>query len=123
MKKFFGILSGIVLIAGAVVYYLSQRNKNKNSELSQNFETTEPEVNSDDIENTSLATEIVQENEEQLDNTKNAAIGNIYYRHSDAADVIKESVNAIRDNIKESKSVDTELDMISDELDKMLSED
>lgn len=123
MKKFLGILSGIVLIAGAIAYYLSQRKKNKNSESTQHFETTEPEVSSSNIENTTLSTEIVQENEEQLDNTKNSAIGNIYYRHNDAADVIKESVNAIRDNIKESKSIDTEMNLISDELDKMLSED
>lgn len=47
----------------------------------------------------------------------------MYSRHEGAATVMKDSVDTIRENIKVSEKTNDEIDEISSELDKMISED
>lgn len=47
----------------------------------------------------------------------------MYTRHTDVAEVVKSSLEAIRENTKTSKKTDNDIDVISAELDDMLSED
>lgn len=47
----------------------------------------------------------------------------MYSRHEDAATIMSDSVYAIRENIKVSESTNDEIDDVSAELDRMISED
>lgn len=57
------------------------------------------------------------------EDARSSAIGSMYSRHKDATAVMSDSVDAICENIKVPESTNDEIDAVSDELDKMLSED
>jgi hypothetical protein len=53
------------------------------------------------------------------EDVKGSAIGNMYTRHEGVASIIKESIDTIRERVKTNNNID----QVSAELDKMLSED
>lgn len=57
------------------------------------------------------------------EDNKNSAAENAYFRHKAAASIMKDSVEAIRENVKISEGTNNDLDQISEELDKLLSDD
>lgn len=118
MKKLLEIV-GISLIAGAVVYILLSKNKKANN--------TVPKGTSDEntiADSTSLAEKpVVHDNEAGLDEVKASAVGNMYRRHEDAVGIMKESVDSVLENVQIPEGLNNDIDQLSAELDKMLSED
>lgn len=57
------------------------------------------------------------------EDVKGLAIGNMYTRHEGVASIIKESVDTIRERLKISVNTNNNIDQVSAELNKMLSED
>ena len=57
------------------------------------------------------------------EDVKVSSIGSIYSRHEGAAAIMHDSVDAIHENMKVSERTSDEIDDISAELDKMISED
>lgn len=116
MKKAVYIVGAGLVIGGAVAIYLL--SKKETSHTVNNF-SPESEATSEKEE--SLAKPKQQQAE--CGNIKSQTVGSMYTRHSDAADVVKSSVEAIHENIKTSEKTNNNIDVISAELDDMLSED
>lgn len=66
---------------------------------------------------------IIAQDEPVYEDAKSSAIGSMYSRHEAAATIMSDSVDAIRENIKVSERTNDEIDDISAELDRMISED
>lgn len=66
---------------------------------------------------------IIAQDEPVYEDVKSSAIGSMYSRHEGAATVMSDSVDVIRENIKVSEDTNDEIDDISAELDRMISED
>lgn len=121
MKKVIGVI-GVGLILGVAVYVLLNKKEkaNRNSDISPK-ETPEAKTTGGD---TSLVSqEVVHDEETGYEDVKGSAIGNMYTRHEGAASIIKESVDTIRERVKISEDTNNDIDQVSVELDKMLSED
>ena len=73
--------------------------------------------------NESSSDVIITQDEPVYEDVKSSVIGSMYSRHEGAATVMKDSVDTIRENIKVSEKTNDEIDEISSELDKMISED
>lgn len=122
MKKVLYVVgAGLVVGAVAATLYCMNNKKKKVSEeacehkkFDDKFET-ENSGSSKDI--------IIAQNKPVHEDVKSSVIGSMYSRHEGAATVMKDSVDAIRENIKVSEKTNDEIDEISSELDKMISED
>lgn len=122
MKKVLYVV-GAGLVVGAVaatLYYMNNKKKKASEEacghkkFDDKFETENSESSKDII---------IAQDEPVYEDVKSSAIGSMYSRHEDAANVMSDSVDAIRENIKVSEDTNAEIDDISAELDKMISED
>lgn len=118
MKKAVYIVGAGLVIGGAAAIYLL--NKKDTSHTIDNF-SPESEATSEKEE--SLAKPEPKQQQAEYGDIKNQALGNMYTRHTDAAEVVKSSVEAICENTKTSKKTNNDIDAISAELDDMLSED
>ena len=116
MKKVFYII-GVGIVAGTVVataaHFLMCKGK-KGSRL--DHDPGEESVFADDGASTEGS--IIHG-----DTYRNSTIGSMCSRHKDAAIIMNDSVEQIRENIKAFESTNNEIDELSAELDKMLSED
>lgn len=121
MKKILGVI-GVGLILGIAVYVLLNKKEkaNRNAATSPK-ETSEAKTTGGDI--SLVSQEVVHEEEAGYEDVKGSAIGNMYTRHEGAASIIKESVDTIRDRVKISENTNNDIEQVSAELDKMLSED
>lgn len=115
MKKAVYIVGAGLVIGGAAAIYLLSK---KDTSHTVNDFSPESEATSEKEE--SLAK---PEPKAEYGNIKSQAVGSMYTRHTDAADIVKSSVEAIHENIKTSEKTNNYIDVISDELDDMLSED
>lgn len=121
MKKTLCIMGVGLIIGGAAmaIYLLSSQRK----EYDENTECKEPEKKQFPVENMPLTKSVTTQEEPIYENIKSSAIGSMYSRHEDAATIMSDSVEAIRKNAKVSTDINNEIDEVSTELDKMLSED
>ena len=116
MKKVLCVIEA-GLVVGAVAATLYYMNNKKASEeacehkkFDDKFETENSESSKDII---------IAQDEPVYEDVKRS----MYSRHEGAATVMKDSVDTIRENIKVSEKTNDEIDEISSELDKMISED
>ncbi|MBM6859335.1 hypothetical protein H9X78_02325 [Clostridium saudiense] len=121
MTKVLGII-GIGLVAGSVIYVLL----NKKEKTRKNINTQQEEVAEDFSSNNTVS--IINRNHTHCENAefediKASAVGNIYTRHEEATNIIKENVDIILSRTKISEDDNHDLDQISDELDELLREE
>lgn len=122
MKKVLYVV-GAGLVVGAVaatLYWMNNKKKKASEEACEHkkfddkFETENSESSKDVI---------IAQDEPVYEDVKSSAIGSMYSRHEGAATVMRDSVDAIRENNKVSENTNDEIDDISAELDRMISED
>lgn len=118
MKKAVYIVGAGLVIGGAATIYML--NKKRTTHTMNNVY---PESETTSEKEESLAKTEPKQQQAEYGDIKNQAVGNMYTRHTDAAEVVKSSVEAIRENTKTSKKTNNDVDAISAELDDMLSED
>ncbi|WP_029502391.1 hypothetical protein [Lachnoclostridium phytofermentans] len=123
MKKVFYIIGAGLVIGATVataVYLLKNKKKKECGEDYDYKDSAEKRVATDD----ELSTEITPIHDDPgYEDVKSSAIGSMYSRHEGAATIMSDSVEAILENVKISKGTNDEIDEVSAELDKMLSED
>ena len=122
MKKVLYVV-GAGLVAGAVatIFYFWVDKKKKVSEKVDECKNFNDKVEEEKDESSSDV--IITQDEPVYEDVKSSSIGSMYSRHEDAATIMSESVYAIRENIKVSESTNDEIDDVSAELDRMISED
>lgn len=94
----------------------------KKKEYDENTECEEPAKKQSPVEDMSSKNSATTQEEPIYENIKSSAIGSMYSRHEDAANIMRDSVEAIHENVKVSANINNEIDEISAELDKLLSE-
>lgn len=111
---------GLIVSSVAMTIYFFGNKKKEHKECSdlKKYEKKQLSV----VETPPVTTDIAWE-KNIYENVKSAAYENMYLRHGNAADIIKDSAEAICKNIQVSEGIGNEIDKVSDELDKMLSED
>lgn len=122
MKKVLYI-TGAVLVVGAVatMYYSRKNKKNKVSEKDYKYEYCTDIIAEE--KNKPSTEAIIAQDESDYEDVKSFAIESMLSRHEGVTNIISDSVDAIRENIKEYESTNDEIDDISSELDRMISED
>ena len=122
MKKVLYVV-GAGLVAGAVatIFYFWVDKKKKVSEKVDECKNFNDKVEEEKDESSSDV--IITQDEPFYEDVKSSSIGSMYSRHEDAATIMSDSVYAIRENIKVSESTNDEIDDVSAELDRMISED
>lgn len=121
MKKVLFVVGvGVVVGATAATTFYFLNNKKKKNAYGA---AGEYKKSDDKVEKESLTDVIVAQDEPMYEDVKSSAIGSMYSRHKGAATVMSDSVDAIRENIKVSENTNDEIDDISAELDRMISED
>ena len=116
-KAFYFVGTGFVIGAlTATAVYLLKSEKNKECESGNDHKTIGEE-------RTPVDKEILTEAPDVYEEVKSSAIGSMLSRHEDAAAIMRDSIETIRENVKISKDTNDEVDAVSDELDKMLRED
>lgn len=122
MKKVLYVVgAGLILGAVAAIFYFWNNKKKKESEKACEYKNFNDMVADEKDEYSTDV--IIAQDEPVYEKAKRSAIGSIYSRHEDAATIMSDSVDAIRENIKESEYTNDEIDDISAELDRMISED
>lgn len=122
MKKMFYIVgTGLVVGAVATAFYLLNNKKTKECETKHNYKDDDGQSVPEDKE--SLTEVAITQDEPIYEEVKSSAIGNMYFRHESAATIMSDSIDTIRANISVSENTNNEIDEISAELDKMISED
>lgn len=121
MRKALCIIGAGLIIGGtaAIIYLLS--NKKKKHDTCHDFK--EPEKKQSSVMDAPLTRAELTREEPVYENAKKSAIGSMYSRHEGAAAIMRDSVETIHENVKISENTNNEIDKVSAELDKMLSED
>lgn len=121
MKKVLGVI-GVGMILGIAVYVLLNKKEkvNRNANICKKETSGAKTIDGD----TSLISqEVVYDEKTGYEDVKRSAIGNMYTRDEEAASIIKDSVDTIRERVKICEDTNKNIDQVSAELDKMLSED
>lgn len=122
MKKVLYVVgAGLVVGTIAAAFYFWNNKNKKAPEKACEYQNFKDKVEKE--KDKSSTDVIIAPDEPVYEDVKESSIGSIYSRHEDAAAIMHDSVDAIRENIKVSESTSNEIDDISAELDKMLSED
>ena len=122
MKKvLYVVVTGLVVGTVAATFYFWNNKKKKTSEKACEYKNINDMVAEE--KDASTTDVIIAQDESVYEDIKSSAIGNMYSRHEGAATIMSDSVDAIRENIKVSESTNDEIDDISAELDRMISED
>ena len=111
---------GLIIGGSAMTIFLWKKNKNS-CDGRPACKEANPEHSS--VQNTSLIKVTPLQAETTYENIKNSVFGDMYSRHKDAAILIKDSIESIRENTTISARTNDELDEITAELDEMMSED
>lgn len=119
MTKFLCAIGVGLLVASAATatYLLLNKKKTKECDACSNCKISENQEYPKN--NTSVTCTKVVQGAPLYEGLKGSAIGSMYARHVDAASIIKESVEAIRGNVKVSEDINNEIDLLSTELDKI----
>lgn len=114
----------VLYVVGAVVatfYFLNNKKKKNVSEKTCEYKNFDDKV---EEENGESSTDVIISKDEPLyEDVKNSAIGSMHSRHEGAATIMSDSVDVISRNIKAFEIYSDEIDDISVELDRMISED
>lgn len=113
MKKALYLGAGLIIGSAATIYLL---NKTK---VENQFKQSKQDLTTDE----SITKIVLNQEEPVYDDIKNSTIENFYSRHSDATNIMKDSIEVIRENVKVSENTNKEINAISAELDKLLGED
>lgn len=119
MKKVLGIIG---LIAGVAICVQFNKREKRRSKIN-----IRPEKTPDDF-STDNAVAISKRNDAggvkaTFEDVKASAVGNMYNRHQDASNIMKEAVDIICSRSEISADENRDLDQLSEELDKLLSEE
>lgn len=119
MKNTLCIVGASLIIGGVAtaIYLLRKKEYNENPECKDSEKTQSP------VEDMSLSETVPTQETSIYEDIKSSAIGSMYSRHEDATTIMRDSVEAIRENVKISTDTNNEIDEVSAELDEMLSED
>lgn len=98
------------LIIGCIAVAICLLHNRKKKAHDMNWDCEEPES-----EKSSLS-------EPVYDDVKNLSIGSMHLRHDGAATIIRDSIETIHENMEVSENINSEIDDVSVELDKMMSE-
>jgi len=123
MKKVYYIVgAGLVVgtVAATAVYLLSSKKK---KECGSSHDYKDPSEERASADNESSTEFTITQDEPVYEYVKSSAIGSIYSGHKGAATIMSDSIEKIGKNIKVSESTNDEIDGVSAELDRMLSED
>lgn len=122
MKKILYVVgAGLAVSAVAATFYFWNRKKKESSKNTCEYKKSNDNgVEEKDKFSTDA---IIVQDEPAYEDAKSSAIGSMYSRHEGAANIMRDSVDAIRENIKVSERTNNEIDDISAELDRMISED
>lgn len=102
-------------------FYLLYNKKTKTFEVVHKGKDVEDKFKTEINESSKEV--IIAQDEPVYEYVKSSAIRSMYSRHEGVATIMSDSVDAIRENIKVPESTNDEIDEISAELDKMISED
>lgn len=122
MKMVLHLVEVGLIICGiaAAIYLLSNKKKKQND---MHNDCKEPENEEYSADNAPLAAASATQDEFGFEDDKSSAIENMYFRHMDAANAMKDSIETIHENLEVSETANDVIDNISSELDKMLSEE
>lgn len=122
MKKMFGII-GIGLVVGVVAYVIWDKTKNVKKEDSS--VAPDKEGYSDAITEKKMVNVAKEkaEAEEEFVVEKSVVADEITARHEETAKIMKEAVDIICQRNEIAEDENTELELISDELDELLNEE
>lgn len=120
MISFVGAGLAIGAIASVTLYLLNDKKKKKCEVC---CDSDVPVVDKRQSDKDTLTEVTVDRNKPTYAEVKSSAVENMYSRHEEAATIMRDSVEAVRENVSISKDVNDEIDAVSDELEKMLSED
>lgn len=122
MKKVLYVVgAGLVVGTVAATFYFLNNKKKKTSEKAYGYTSFNGKVEEEKDESSIDVT--IAQDEPMYEDVKSSAIGSMYSRHEGAATIMRDSVDAIREYIKVSDHTNDEIDDISAELDRMISED
>ena len=122
MKKILYVVgAGLVVGTVAATFYFLNNKKKKTSEKAYGYTSFNGKVEEEKDESSTDVT--IAQDDPMYEDVKSSAIGSMYSRHEGAATIMSDSVDAIRENIKVSDHTNDEIDDISAELDRMISED
>lgn len=122
MKKILYVVgAGLAVSAVAATFYFWNRKKKESTKNTCEYENS----NDNGVEEKDKFSidVILAQDETAYEDTKSSAVSSIYSRHEGAANIMRDSVDAIRKNIKVPERTNNEIDDISAELDRMISED
>lgn len=120
MKQALCIVGAGLIIGGAAVAIYLLNNKKKHDACLEHKEQEKMQAVVADAPLKEVAS--IQE-EPVYEDVKSSVIESMYSRHEGAAAILRDSVDTIRENLKVPETTNNEIDEVSDELDKMLSED
>lgn len=122
MKRILYVVgAGLIVGAIAATFYWMNNKKKKASKEFCEHKDFDDKVEVKSTESTKDV--IIAQDKPVYEDVKSSAIGSMYSRHGGAATIMSDSVGAIRENIKVSETTNDEINEISAELDKMISED
>ena len=117
-KTLFFVGVGLIASIIAAAYILRDKKKKYND----NRVSKEPKKAIPADEETLVEDHPILE-EAVFEDVKRSSVGNISSRHKDASTIIRDSVETIRNNTNVSEDTNKEIDELSAEIEKMLSED
>ena len=121
MKKTLEIM-GTVLIACALVYVLLGKKETKKNKINTRTKKSSKDFPSDN--NVSIMNRNDKHDENfDFDHLKASAVETMYSRHEEASNIIREAVDIICSRTEIAADENDDLDNLSDELDKLLSEE
>lgn len=121
MMKKIVVIIGAGLLAGTVVYVFLNKTEKKRTDINGYFEK--------DLEKHSLYnTEIINQTDfygknVNLEDVKTSVANNIQIRHVQASNVMRDIVDTIYSRMEDSADRACDLNLLSDELNKLLSEE
>lgn len=122
MKKVLYVVgAGLVVGAVATTFYFLNNKKKKTPEKACEYKNFNDKV--EEEKDGSSTDVIIAQDEPMYEDAKSSAIGSMYSRHEGAANIMSDSVDVIRENIKVYERTNDEIDDISAELNGMISED
>lgn len=119
MKKVLGIIG---LIAGVAIYVLLNKKEKKKNNICIRPEKTPDDFSLDNAVSISKRNNTDGVNA-TFEDVKVSAVETMYNRHQDASNIMKEAVDIICSRSEISADENRDLDQLSDELDKLLSEE
>lgn len=119
MKNFLYVVGGCSLVQSLLHSIFLNSKKKKPSEKAYEYKSFNDKVEAD----VSLTDATSVQDKPMYENVKSSAIESLYSRHEGAATIMRDSVDAIRENIKVSERTNDEIDDISADLNGMISED